>query len=83
MERNVVEIYKGIDKETLAKVAKVKEETSAKLHEIAEEHHETMIKFAGGLSDEEFTALMKSEELDTADKVLVLTAYGENHVVEE
>lgn len=88
MERSVVKIYKGMDKETtdkvkkvkeetMAKIEKIKEETSAILHEISEEYHDTICKFAGGLSDEEFTALMKSENLGTTDKMLILTAYNE------
>jgi len=76
MEKEVVEIYKELDKETKSKVEKLREETEVRLHEVAEEHQELVIKFAGELTDEEFTVLMKSSDLDTMDKMLILTVYN-------
>lgn len=76
MERNVVEIYKSIDVEMEAKVKEVKERTCARLHELAEEHQETIAKFAESLTDEEFVTIMKSDEIDLMDKEMIVVCYA-------
>lgn len=79
MERNVVEIFKGIEEEQFKKADAVREEYETKIHEIAEEHNDMMFKFAESLTDDEFAGLMKSNDIEPMEKLMITAAYAGCH----